>query len=93
MAMTHHERRALRAIEDALRTEDPGLDARLSEPPSRTRARRVRRLIRWAAGAAALLLLFGLVVADPVMFFCGLAILLIMPVALRCVAAMTAGDR
>lgn len=93
MAMTQHERRALRAIEDALRTEDPGLDAFLSEPFSRTRAGTARRLVRWAAGAAVLLLLLGLVVADPAMFFGGLVLLLIVPVALRCVATMIDGDR
>jgi Protein of unknown function (DUF3040) len=69
MQLTPRERRALRAIEEALAAEDPALAKLLSGPwPTRWRA----RLLRWVTWAgvvlAAILLLVGLVLSDSGLF-------------------------
>jgi hypothetical protein len=68
MQLTPRERRALRAIEEALAAEDPVLAKLLSQWPTRWRA----RLLRWVMWAgvvlAAILLLVGLVLSDSGLF-------------------------
>jgi hypothetical protein len=77
--VTREERRALRAIEEALEAEDPRLAALLRDPPELRRRRLVRRL-RWSAGAsAAILLLFGLLLSAGVLMLAGMATLIAFP--------------
>jgi hypothetical protein len=78
--LTREERRALRAIEEALETEDPRLAALLREPPEARRRRLVRRL-RWSAGTiVAILLLFGLLLSVAELMLAGMAMLMAFPV-------------
>ena len=83
MQLTPRERRALRAIEDALAAEDPALAGLLSHWPTPWRA----RLLRWAAWAAvvvaAILLLVGLVLADSGLFLGALVALVALVALLR----------
>jgi Protein of unknown function (DUF3040) len=88
-ALTREERRALRAIEEALEAEDPRLAELLREPPALRRKRRLRRL-RWSGGTfAAILILLGLILSSPELMFAGLVTLLAFP-AMRWWAAQTA---
>jgi hypothetical protein len=75
--LTRQERRALRAIEDALAAEDPALVELLREPPALRRARLLRRA-RWVVAAIAVtLLLVGLLVSDAVLLLVGVLMLLV----------------
>jgi hypothetical protein len=82
--MTREERRALRAIEEALEAEDPRLAALLREPPEARRRRLVRRL-RWSAATiAAILLLLGLLLSVAELALASLVMLLAFPVIRWC---------
>jgi hypothetical protein len=72
MQLTPRERRALRAIEEALAAEDPALAGLLSHWPTPWGAR-LLRLGTWAAVVvAAILLLVGLVLSDSSLFLAAL---------------------
>jgi anti-sigma factor RsiW len=78
--LTREERRALRAIEEALESEDPRLAALLREPPEARRRRLVRRL-RWSASTiVAILLLLGLLLSVAELMLASLVTLLVFPV-------------
>jgi dihydroorotase-like cyclic amidohydrolase len=78
--LTREERRALRAIEEALEAEDPRLAALLREPPEARRKRLVRRL-RWSAGTiVAILLLLAVLLSSAELMFMGMATLMAFPV-------------
>jgi anti-sigma factor RsiW len=78
--LTREERRALRAIEEALESEDPRLAALLREPPEARRRRLVRRL-RWSASTiVAILLLLGLLLSVAELMLASLVTLLAFPV-------------
>jgi hypothetical protein len=75
--LTRRERRALRAIEEALVAEEPALAELLREPPALRRARLLRR-VRWVVAAVAVtLLLVGLLVSDAVLLLVGVLMLLV----------------
>jgi hypothetical protein len=76
--LTPRERRALRAIEEALAAEDPGLADRMRAPLGRWPAR-LLRVVTWvAASIAVILLLAGLLLSDAGVFFGGLLLLLVL---------------
>ena len=71
MELTRRERRALRAIDEALAAEDPALAELLREPPVLRRARLLYR-VRWAvASIAVIFLLVGLLMSDAVLLLVG----------------------
>jgi hypothetical protein len=76
--LTPRERRALRAIEEALAAEDPGLAERMREPLRRWPARLLRVLMWVAASIAVILLLAGLLLSSAGVFFGGLLSLLVL---------------
>jgi Mn2+/Fe2+ NRAMP family transporter len=81
--LTPRERRALRAIEEALAAEDPALAGFLNHWPTPWRA----RLLRWGTWAAvvvaAILLLVGLVLSDSWLFLGAVLALVALVVILR----------
>jgi DUF3040 family protein len=78
--VTREERRALRAIEEALETEDPRLAALLQGPPEARQRRLVRRL-RWSAGTiVAILLLLAVLLSSAELMLAGMATLMAFPV-------------
>ncbi|TQM44901.1 DUF3040 domain-containing protein [Pseudonocardia cypriaca] len=83
MQLTPRERRALRAIEEALAAEDPALAGLLSHWPTPWRA----RLVRWGTWAAvvvaAILLLVGLVLSDSWLFVGALLTIVVLITILR----------
>jgi hypothetical protein len=83
MQLTPRERRALRAIEEALAAEDPALDGLLRQWPTPWRA----RLLRWVTWAgvvvAAILLLVGLMLSDSGLFLGALLTLVALVAILR----------
>jgi hypothetical protein len=83
MQLTPRERRALRAIEEALAAEDPALAGLLSHWPTPWRA----RLLRWATwggvAIAAILLLVGLVLSDSWLFLGSLLTMVALVAILR----------
>ena len=91
MELTRQERRALRAIEEALAAEDPMLAELLCGPAEPQRARRLRRLTWTVAVLAATLLGVGLLLSDAAWLFGGLLLLLTVP-AIRWWASATAAD-
>ena len=83
MQLTPRERRALRAIEEALAAEDPALAGLLSHWPTPWRAR-LLRWVTWAAVViAAILLLVGLVLSDSGLFLGALLTILALVAILR----------
>jgi Protein of unknown function (DUF3040) len=90
--LTPRERRALRAIEEALAAEDPALAERLREPPGRWRARRLRRVTMVATSIAVILLLGGLLLSDAGLFFGGVLTLLMLLGIRRWASASAVGD-
>jgi hypothetical protein len=93
MHLTPRERRALRAIEEALAAEDPALAGLLSHWPTPWRA----RLLRWATWAAvalaAILLAAGLVLSDTGLFMAALLMLLVLVVISRRASPSSGGGR
>jgi Protein of unknown function (DUF3040) len=86
--LTREERRALRAIEEALEAEDPRLAKLLREPPALQRKRLLRRL-RWSAGTTAtILMILSLILSSPELMLAGLVTLMAFP-AMRWWAAKT----
>ena len=77
MQLTPRERRALRAIEEALAAEDPGLAERMRKPLNRWPARLLRAVMWVAASIAVILLLAGLLLSSAGVFFAGLLSLLV----------------
>lgn len=76
MQLTPRERRALRAIEEALAAEDPALAELLRRWPALWRTR-LLSWVTWAAVAlAAVLLLVGLALSDGGLFFVALLMLM-----------------
>ncbi len=92
MSLTEHERRALRAIDEALSADDPELAALLRGPSSASTARVVRKMALASAGVAAVLLLLGLVLLDPGLWVGGLVVMLVIPPTLWGVAAAIAHE-
>ncbi|MFD1531313.1 DUF3040 domain-containing protein [Pseudonocardia aurantiaca] len=90
--MTPRERRALRAIEEALAAEDPALARRMREPPVRWRARLRRKLMWMAASIAVILLLGGLFLSVPGLFFGAVLMLIVLWLIHRWASAPPAGD-
>jgi uncharacterized RDD family membrane protein YckC len=90
--LTPRERRALRAIEEALTAEDPALAERLREPPGRWRARQLRRVGKVATWIAVILLLAGLLLSDAGLFVLGLLMLIVFLGIWRWAAAAAMGD-
>jgi hypothetical protein len=76
--LTPRERRALRAIEEALAAEDPGLAERMCEPVGRWPARLLRAVMWLAASIAVILLLAGLLLSSAGVFFGGVLSLLVL---------------
>lgn len=81
MALTGAERRALRVIEEALSAEDPELSLLMGGPgrPGRSR-RHARTAVRIHLIVSAVLLVFGLLVADPTLQNGGFLLLFLTPV-------------
>jgi DUF3040 family protein len=78
-ALTREERRALRAIEEALEAEDPRL-ADLLREPARVRCARQLRRFRWLAGTIVVtLILLGVVLSSSALMLAGLATLVVYP--------------
>jgi hypothetical protein len=75
MQLTPRERRALRAIEEALAAEDPALAGLLRRWPTPWRARLLRWVTWSAVVIAAILLLVGLVLSDSGLFLVALVAL------------------
>lgn len=93
MELTRQERRALRAIEEALAAEDPMLAELLCGPPMPQRARRLRRLTWTVAVLAAMLLGVGLLLSDAAWLCGGLLLLVAVPAILWWVSTTPAdGD-
>ena len=90
--MTPRERRALRAIEEALAAEDPALAERMREPPVRWRTRLRRKLMWVAASPAVILLLGGLLLSVPGLFFGAVLILIVLALIRRWASASPTGD-
>jgi DUF3040 family protein len=78
--LTREERRALRAIEEALEAEDPKLAELLREPLTARCARRLRRYRRLAPTIAVTLILLGVLLSSTTLMLAGLATLVIYPV-------------
>jgi hypothetical protein len=81
VALTGAERRVLRVIEEALTEDDPGLSVLLSELEEAYRPeRRVRRATWIYVAVSVLVLVLGLVVAEPSTMSAGIIMLLFIPV-------------
>jgi hypothetical protein len=91
MQLTPRERRALRAIEEALAAEDPALAELLRQRPAQWRARLLRGVTWVAVALAVILLLAGLVLSDSGLFLAALLMLLGLVTILRR-ASPSAGD-
>jgi hypothetical protein len=93
MQLTPRERRALRAIEEALAAEDPALDGLLRQWPTPWRA----RLLRWVTWVgvviAAVLLLAGLMLSDSGLFLGALLTMLALVAILRRGSPSAGGGR
>lgn len=92
MSLNAYERRALRAIDEALSSDDPELAALLRGPSSASNARAVRMMARASVAVAVVLLLLGLVLVDTGLWVGGLVVMLVVPPTLWCVAAAIAHD-
>jgi cobalamin synthase len=90
--LTRQERRALRAIEEALAAEDPVLAELLREPPALRRVRLLRRVTWVVAAIAVIFLLMGLLVSDAFLLFAG-ALMLLALWAIRRWASRSPGGR
>jgi hypothetical protein len=89
VALTGAERRALRVIEETLTEEDPGLSVVLGEFEEADRPGRYVRRTTWIyAAMSVVLLVFGLVVADPALIGAGIIMLLFTPAVLLCTAGV-----
>ncbi|OLT06600.1 hypothetical protein BJF90_16165 [Pseudonocardia sp. CNS-004] len=77
--LTREERRALRAIDEALTAEDPKLAELLREPPALRRSRLLPRL-RWAvASVATFLILLAVVLSTASLLLAGMMTFLAIP--------------
>jgi hypothetical protein len=87
VTLTGAERRALRAIEEALTADDPGLSLLLRglAEPNRPGGR-VRRTTWIYATVSVVVLVFGLVVADTALLGLGIVMLMLTPAVLACAA-------
>ncbi len=77
--MTWEERRALRAIEEALAADDPALAELLREPPALRRTRLLPWLRRAVVTIATLLILLAVVLSAASLMLVGLMTLLVIP--------------
>jgi glucose-6-phosphate dehydrogenase assembly protein OpcA len=89
--VTREERRALRAIEEALEAEDPRLAALLREPPALRSARLSRRLRLSAATIAVTLIILSLLLSSPGFLLAGVATLVLAFPAIRWWTATSPG--
>jgi hypothetical protein len=89
VTLTEGERRALRAMEEALTAEDPALSSLLGSP---TVARRGRRRVWWLLSAwvvlSVLLFLLGVGASDAHLQGISVLMLLSAPVAMLCMAEL-----
>jgi hypothetical protein len=89
VALTAAERRALRAIEEALSEEDPGLSVTLGELAKADQPGcRVRRTTWIYVAVSVVVLVFGLVVGEHGAVGIGVIMLMNTPVVLMCAAAV-----
>lgn len=92
MSLTERERRALRAIDEALSAEDPALAALLRGTPSPASARAVERIARVAVYLGLVLLLLGLLLDEMGLRLTGLLMLVVPRLTISCVSAALRQD-
>jgi Protein of unknown function (DUF3040) len=87
VSLTETERRKLRAIEEALAADDPALAGLLDGTIESTRSRRrTRRMGLTYIVSAVVLLVLGMLTADPGLLSLALVLLVVAPLVVMCIA-------